>query len=194
MKLCYGCGFFMVGGGLLLLTGCSSVLPTTQVTTKSAFTNYAEVQAAFDRIVPYQTHVGDLKSLGLDPASTAGMKLLTYVEVTKHFMPNPAITKEDLHPAVRDCIDARENGHAYQIDLSDLRSNRYGNTFLDVLGFKRRTHETGWRFNGLILTTNGVVVYKLTSGEPVVSTDLKRVKPLGPLQELDSAALGAISR
>ena len=184
----------MVGGGLLLLTGCSSVLPTAHLTTKSSFTNYAQVQAAFDRIVPYQTHVSDLKPLGLDPDSSANVKVLTYVDVMRHFMPNPAITKDDLHPAVRDCIEARENGHAYQVELSDITSKRYGSAFLDVLGFKRRTRETGWRFNGLILTTNSVVVYKLSSGEPAVSTDQMRVKPFGPLQELDSAVMGAATR
>jgi len=184
----------LAGAGLLVLVGGCSVLPTTRVISKSVFTNYTQVQASFDRIVPYQTHTSELKSLGFDPANSPNVKTLTYVDVMRYFMPNPAITKADLHPSVYECIDAKERGHAYQIELSNIRTKRYGNAFLDIFGFKRRTHETGWRFSGLILTTNGVVVYKLAAGEPVVSTDSERIRPLGPLQELDAVVIGVAGR
>ncbi|HEU5070542.1 MAG TPA: hypothetical protein VFV96_09030 [Verrucomicrobiae bacterium] len=185
----------VVGCGLLVFAvGCSSVLPTTRTTFKSQWTNYADVQAAFDQIVPYQTTTTDLKALGFDPQTTPNIKVLTYVEVIQHFMPNPGITKADLDPAVLACIEARDQGRAYLIELSDIKSKRYGSVLLDIFGFKRRTHVTGWRFNGLILLTDHLVVYKLASGEPDVSTDEQRIKPLGPLQELDAALAGAASR
>jgi len=181
-------GFAAGAGILVFLGGGCSVLPTTETVTRSQFTNYTQVVAAFDAIVPYRTRTTDLKALGLDPTVSPNVKVLTYVQVIQYFMPNPAITKADLHPAVRECIDAQENGHAYLVELSEIRTKRYGSAFLDIFGFKRRTLETGWRFNGLILTTNGLVVYKLSSGEPSIVNNMKRVKPLGPLQELDSAA------
>jgi len=184
-------GLFVGASMMIWAMGCSCILPRTETRTKSQFASYEQVQAAFDAIVPYKTRTADLKVLGLEPSVSPNVKVLTYVEVIQHFMPNPAITKEDLHPAVRECIEAQENGHAYLVDLAEIRTKRYGNAFLDVFGFKRRTHETGWRFNGLILTTNGTVVYKLSSGEPSISNFEKRVKPLGPLQELDSAAASA---
>jgi hypothetical protein len=162
------------------------MLPSTQAVTHSRWTNYNAVVTAFDKILPYQTHVEDLKALGFHPLVSPNVRILTYVEVTQHFMPNPAITKADLNPAVRTCIEAEERGQAYLVELSDIRTRRYGNVLFDVFGFKRRTHESGWRFKGLILTANSVVVYKLASGDPAVSTDQKKVKPLGPLQELDS--------
>lgn len=87
-------------------------------------------------------------------------------------------------------IDAKENWHAYPIELSDIRTKRHGNVVLDILGFKRRTLEAGWRFAGIILTTNATVVYKLTAGEPSILNYRKTVKPLGPLQELDAAVAG----
>lgn len=177
---------------MLLAAGCCSVLPTTESKSQTQFTNFTQVAAAFDAIVPYQTRTDDLKALGLEPSVSPNVKMLTYVQVIQFFMPNPGITKADLHPAVLECIEAQENGHAYLVELSDIRTKRYGSVILDIFGFKRRTVETGWRFSGLILMTDGLVVYKLTSGEPSVSNYQKRVKPLGPLQDLDAAAAGAV--
>lgn len=181
-------------GAVLLLNGCSSVLPSTQSVTRSHFTNYTQVEEAFARIVPNETHTRDLRELGFHPAVSPNVRILTYVEVMQRFMPNPAITKADLAPGVLACIEAHERGHAYEVELSDIKTKRYGNAFLDIFGFKRRTHETGWRFRGLILTTNGIVTYKLAAGEPMVANDSSRIRPLGPLQELDSAASSAATR
>ena len=122
------------------------------------------------------------------------MKILTYVEVAQYFMPNPSITKADLNPAVRDCIQAEERCKGYLLDLSDIQTKRYGSPFWDITGFRRRTHEYGWRIKGLILSTNGVVLYKLSSGDPEISNRRMQYKPLGPLQELDSAVAGAAIR
>ncbi len=71
------------------------------------------------------------------------------------------------------------------MELKDIQSKRHGNLFLDVFGFDRKTHVSGWRFKGLILMEDDLVVYKLSSGEPQISSDEIQVKPLGPLQELD---------
>jgi hypothetical protein len=174
---------------LWLGTGCACLFPRTQTTTESRWSSYADVAAAFDKIFPYQTQTNDLKELGFHPLVSPNVKLLTYVEVMQYFMPNQAITKADLNPSVRACIEAQERGQALVVELSDLRTKRHGNLLLDVLGFKRRTHETGWRFKGVILTTNNTVVYKLSSGDPTISNRQKRIKPLGPLQELDSSVM-----
>jgi hypothetical protein len=171
---------------LCLLTACTSLFPRTQSTVESRWKSYEEVAAAFDQIVPYQTRTEDLKDLGFHPLVSPNVKVLTYVEVMQHFMPNPAITKADLNPAVRACIEAQEHGNAFVVELSDIKSQRHGNLILDIFGFKRRTHESGWRFKGMILTTNHTVVYKLSSGDPAVSTEQKRIKPLGPVQEVES--------
>jgi hypothetical protein len=55
-----------------------------------------------------------------------------------------------------------------------------------VFNFKRNTHVTGWNFKGLIIFRDDVVVYKLISGEPHVDRQDKKVRPLGPFQELDT--------
>jgi len=69
--------------------------------------------------------------------------------------------------------------------LTVTQSKRYGNLFLDIFGYLRKTREPGWNFKALIVLNRGTVVYKLWSGEPQQERYEKKKKPLGPLQELD---------
>jgi len=173
-------------GAMLLTSGCKSLFPSSSNTVASRWQSYSNVASAFNQITPYETDVQDLKALGFDPAVSANVRIMTYVELLPIFMPNSGIQKKDLPGPVRDFIDAHEGGKAYAIDLQNVQSRRYGHLLLDIFDFKRKTHTTGWKFRGLILIENDTVVYKLCSGEPDISTYEKHVRPLGPLQELDS--------
>ncbi|HEY5345406.1 MAG TPA: hypothetical protein VIK62_03580 [Verrucomicrobiae bacterium] len=153
--------------------------------TVSRWKSYNDVESAFQKITPYQTTVTDLRTLGFDPKTSPNVKILTYVDIIQTFMPNPGIHKQDLPDAVRECIEAKEKSRAYLIELEDIRDKRHGNLFLDIFGFDRQTHKSGWRFKGLILINDNLVVYKLASGEPRIANEENKVKPLGPLQELD---------
>jgi hypothetical protein len=175
---------------LFFTPGCAFLLPRSHTVTRSKWSSYAEASAAFDRIVPAQTTTNDLAHLGFHPAENANVRVLTYLDIIQRFMPNQSITKEDLDEAVRACIDAREDSQAWEIDLTDVKSRRYGNALLDVTGFVKKTHETGWQFKGLLLIRDGRVTYKLASGLPQVDRHDKKVRPLGPLQEFD----GILSR
>ena len=173
-------------GAMLLTSGCKSLFPSSTTTVASRWETYSNVSAAFGRIVPYETDAHDLKELGFDPEVSSNVKTMSYVELLPIFMPNSGIQKKDLPAPVRDYIDAHEGGMAYAIDLQNVQSKRYGHLILDVFDFKRKTHTTGWKFRGLILMKNDIVVYKLSSGEPDISTFEKKTRPLGPFQELDS--------
>jgi hypothetical protein len=182
--------FWWAKAGLALvavcsLSGCAFLLPKTQTTIKSGWNSYEEAQGAFDRIVPNDTRTNELNSLGFDPKTNPNVKVLTYLDVIQRFMPNPSIRLEDLDQAVRRCIEARERSLALEVDLNNTKSQRYGNAFLDVTGFVKKTHETGWHFNGLVLILDGQVVYKLASGQPIIDRYDKKVRALGPLQELE---------
>src|SRR5258708_25001404 len=179
----------VVTGAMLLTSGCASfsLFPAKRSTTESRWTNYAQVQAAFDRIQTNRTRVVELKQMGFDPAASPNVKILTYVDLIQRFMPNPGIRIEDLHPAVRACIEGKEHSRAFELILKNDYKKRHGNLFLDILGFKRQTHETGWEFDGLVLMDDGTVVYKLSSGQPLISREDKEIRPLGPLQELEGS-------
>jgi len=72
-----------------------------------------------------------------------------------------------------------------------LKRRRYGNFLADFLNFKRKVDVAGWRFNGVILIRDGIVVYKLTSGQPAIHELEESRNPLGPFQGLgESRMLG----
>ena|SRR5688572_25420692 len=183
----------LLGIGTILLTvGCKSLFSSTESRSESKWKSFEEVETTFAKVVVNYSDTNDLKRLGFHPTSSPNVKILTYVDVINYFMPNPGIRKEDLDPPVRACIDAKNQGHAYLVELRDVKAKRHGNLFLDIFGFKRRTHETGWDFRGLILMTNNTVVYKLSSGQPRISRNDQRTRPLGPLQEVDVSASSAM--
>jgi len=105
--------------------------------------------------------------------------------VMSRFLPNNSIQKADLPASVRECLEAKADCQAYELDLTVTHSKRYGNLFLDIFAFNRKTHETGWNFKALVVLNCGKVVYKLWSGEPNLERYETKKKPLGPLQELD---------
>jgi hypothetical protein len=160
------------------------LFPRTDSVTKSPWTTYQEAQVAFDRIVPQRTTASELKALGFDPDSP-NAKSLTYLDIMQRFMPNQSITKADLDPSVRACVEALEQCRAAEVELSEARSRRFGSLLLDVTGFTRQTHDTGWQFKALVLIRGGMVVYKLAGGQPLIDSVNKRTRPLGPLQEID---------
>ena len=100
-------------------------------------------------------------------------------------IPNQSITKDDLQRDVRNCIEAKDCCRAYELDVNINQGRRYGNLALDVFGFQKKNHITGWTFKGLIIVQDNVVVYKLHSGQPNVDKFEQKTKPLGPFQDLE---------
>src|SRR3989442_3735238 len=129
---------------MLLSVGCRSLFPSKSSTIESQWKSYSEVESAFARIVPYQTDTNGLKTVGFDPVLSPNVKTLTYVDIIQFFMPHPGVQLRDLPDAVRESIEAREQSSACVMDLKTIKSHRYGTLLLDVLGFRRKTHEEGW--------------------------------------------------
>jgi hypothetical protein len=166
-----------------LLAGCAKMLPISKGTADSPWRSFVEAKAAFDAVIPYQTTRQDLVALQFDPYRASNITILNYLDVITRFMPNTAITPDDLDMGVRDCIDAKIDCQAYEIKLYKLRNRRVGNVFLDLFRFKRIAHKSGWNFDALFLLKGDTVVYKIWSGKPVIDETVYRKNPLGPLQE-----------
>ena len=92
---------------------------------------------------------------------------------------------EDLPSPVFGCLNVRDQCGAYEMDPTVTKTKRYGNLFLDMFAFKRKTLETGWNFRALNVIEHDLVVYKLWSGEPNLENYETKRKPLGPFQELE---------
>lgn len=169
-------------------TGCGSLHPSGRSTAKSPWMDFASAKAAFDRVDPGRTTIAELRTLGFDPYTNPNVRILNYLDIQNRFLPNQSVRMESLPAPVRQSLDAKERSVAYELDLNVVNSQRYGNLFLDVFAFNRKTHETGWNFKALILLDNEKVLYKLWSGQPNVDRYEQKKRPLGPLQEINSAA------
>jgi hypothetical protein len=175
---------------LCLLAGCSGLLPKSQQITKSPWQTYREAQQTFDLIVPGKTTAEELKALSLDPETVPNIAILNYSDVLRRFMLNQSVTLSELDHGVQECVRARTVCRGLEINQRLVKKHRNGSFWLDVLGFKRETHTEGFRFNALVLLKDGVVVYKLTGGQPVIQETEQSQNPLGPVQSIGSKLTG----
>ena len=175
---------------LCLLAGCTGLLPKSQQITKSPWQTYREAQQTFDLIVPGKTTAEDLRGLQLDPETVPNIAILNYADVLRRFMANQSVTLADLDHGVQECVRAKSVCRGLEINQSLVKKHRNGSFWLDFLGFRRETHIQGFRFNGLVLLKDGVVVYKLTGGQPVIHESEESANPLGPVQSIGNKLLG----
>jgi hypothetical protein len=177
----------------VFLAGCVSLLPRAKTTIVGPWQSYHEAQQVFDRIIPYQTTLEDLKTLKLDPQSNPNITILNYSDVIRRFIPSPSVSAEDLAPGVRECILAKGACNGYEIVQQFSTRKRYGNFWADFLNFKRKVEVTGWSFSGVILVKDNVVIYTLAGGQPAVFQLEESKNPLGPFQGSGESALrGAV--
>jgi len=173
-----------------LLAGCTSMLPRSKETTASPWQTYREAQQTFDLIVPGKTTVADLRELSLDPQTVPNIAILNYSDVLRRFMLNQSVTLSDLDDGVQECVKAKTVCRGYEINQRLVQKHRNGSFWLDVFGFKRETHTEGFRFNALVLLKDGIVVYKLTGGQPVIQESEHHQNPLGPVQSITNKLTG----
>ena len=174
---------------LAALAGCSSLLPKTTETsgdTKTAWQSYQQAEQSFARIPPRVTTVAQLRAQHLDPRQNANMRIVPRYEIVQLFMVNSSITLDDLDEGVRQCLEAKEACTAWQIDQQAMQKKSTGNAALHMLKVQRETQNAGWRFCGLLLMKDGVVIYKLTGGQPRTLDYAHTEDMLGPLQLIGS--------
>lgn len=168
-----------------VLAGCGGVLlPQIEKTTDSSWKEFEDIHQAFDRIIPGETRTDDLNTMGFDPFQDPNIRIIDYLQITERFLPNQSIRLTDLHPAVRECLQAKAACRGYEVKPQVLHKDRYGNVLLDVFRFRRKTQTTGWSFDGLIVLNGDLVVYKLDSGAPKIRELEDEKNPLGPLQDI----------
>ena len=164
------------------LAGCAALLPDAKVATQQTWSDYASAKAAIDAIVPMKSTRADLSSAGIDPGTNAAVTILNFSDIMQRFSAGAALRQEDLDPGVRQCLTAGKGCTGYSITLKRTSHKRIGNFWLDSFSFYRETDTTGWSFNALILFVDGLVVYTLYGGQPLVHEKEVTRNPLGPLQ------------
>lgn len=176
----------------LLISACSTLLPEGKGEVEGPWQSYAEAEQVFKKIIPHQTSVADLKQLKLDPLSNPNISILNYSDVLRRFVPGASIDTAQLESGVRECLKAFSACSGYEIDHRVIQRKRYGNFLADFLNFKRKVDIVGWRFNAVLLIKDGIVIYKLTGGQPAIHEHEESLNPLGPLQGTGES--GTISR
>lgn len=167
---------------LATTAACSSLLPCTEVLTDSPWQTFEDAQRTFDQIVLHRTTVEELKELKLDPASNPNVSILNYSDILRRFIASPSVDASSLDAGVQECLRAATRCQGYEVDHRVLKRRRYGNFFADIFNFRRKTEVVGWRFNAVLLISDGVVVYKLTGGQPAIHEHEESKNPLGPFQ------------
>ncbi len=174
--------------GAVTLSGCAGVLPRSMETTQSPWDSFTTAKDAFDKIAAGSTTLEGLRKLGFDPDTGTNVRVLSYLDLQQRFMPTQSVTRADLDPSVRACIEQHDACSGLEVKPQVTERRRVGNAFLDVFEFQRETVTTGWSFYALVLLQDDTVVYKTWSGAPNIQSRQKETNPLGPLQDLGGFA------
>jgi hypothetical protein len=171
-----------------LLTGCGNMLPRGSSVSPSSFESFEAAQKALEKVVPYQTTMEEIKALGFDPQANANVTVIPYPEVVTRLAPHPGVPLEALDRGVRDCILAQTQCRAYVFHFGQQSRRREGGFWADFLNVRRTIQVKGWRFEGLVVARNGVVLFRNVAGEPLINYVERQVNPLGPLQPAGESA------
>lgn len=188
---------FAKSAGLLacaVAAGCASLLPTADVATQQAWTDFEQARAAVERIVPHKTTRAELSAAGIDPLRNASITILGLPDVLQRFAVGTAFDTQVLDPGVRECLAAGNACTGYAIFVRRNDRKRIGNFWADTFNFRRETDVTGWSFNALILFGGDTVVYTVHGGQPRIHEKEVTRNPLGPLQSFGEAAGSALAR
>ena len=147
------------------LAGCTALLPSSSAVSPSSFDSFEAAQAALEKTVPYKTTLEELKALGFDPQASANVSIIPYPEVVSRLAPYSGVALDALDPGVRDCILAQTQCKAYVYRFGRVDRQRDGNFFLDFFNIKRDVQMNGWRFEGLVVVRNGIVLFRNSAGE-----------------------------
>ncbi|MGK2905310.1 MAG: hypothetical protein ACSLFH_03075 [Desulfuromonadales bacterium] len=163
---------------MVLLAGCSALLPSSEEETIASWDQFDQAKAAYDKISLGESRA-ELKELGFDVANSPNIAVLNYLDVASKVQ---SIPMAELDTGLQQCLQRREECMAYVLDLRKLKAKRVGNFMADFFNFRRKTDSSGWRFNALLVMINDQVTYKLWSGTPRIELHEEKRNPLGPLQ------------
>lgn len=173
---------------MLVLGACHAhILPQQHELAITSFHTFDQTRTGYDKVVVNQTSIADLKALGFDPDRSANIQQITYLDVVQAFLPRQDMPFSTVPTSVQTCIAAQNRCIGYLVAPKVSDSARTGSIFLDFFNFRRRTEMKGWTASSMFVLLDGVVIYKLWSGEPNIHTISTHVNPLGPAQDLGSA-------
>lgn len=176
------------------LAGCAGMLPRGSADLASQFDSFESARQALESLTPYQSTLADMRAAGYAVDDSTNVTLIPYPQLVAHLSPNQSVPFEALDAGLRDCILARQACRAYLFRFGKEFRRRTGTFLLDFLNFERTTHWTGWRFEGLVVVRDDVVLFRNYGGEPHVDRAERQINPLGPLQQAGEVASSLVRR
>jgi hypothetical protein len=174
--------------GWFALAGCTALLPSSKRDQPTRFDSFEAAALALGQTVPYLTTVPEMKALGFDIEASENVTVVPYPQLIARLAPNAAVPLDALDVGIRDCILARQACRVYVFQFARESRQRDGNFLLDFLNFRRSTAITGWRFEGLLVVSDGLLLFSNYSGEPHTDRTELEVRPLGPFQPAGESA------
>jgi len=165
----------------VIFSGCAALLPHSSSVTNSPWKSYKEVVDAYNTVVPNKSTVTDIKKLGFNIYSTPNLKILSFVDIA---VATSTLKRKEMGSGIGTCLKVRDLCSGYIFEPQVAKSDRFGNFWLDILNFRRKTKESGWKFKATFLIVDSVIVEKFWYGEPLINLDKTVVNPLGPFQEI----------
>lgn len=165
----------------VLFSGCAALLPHSSSVTHSPWKSYKEVVDAYNGVVINKSTVTDIKKCGFNIYSTSNLKILSFVDIAAA---TSTLEMKDLGMGITKCLKVRDQCSGYIFEPQVAKTDRYGNFWLDILNFRRKTRDSGWKFKATFLVVDSVIVEKYWYGEPMINLEKTIVNPLGPFQEI----------
>ena len=171
------------------MSGCASLLPTSETATQAPWRSFDEAMRSFNAITPSKTTTADLTATGLDPFAQDNITILNYTDLIRRFAVPGTNSLADLDAGLGQCIAAKQDCRGYEIEQREMHHDHTGDFWLDNLNFRRVVTTTGWRFTATIVIYRDLVVYKLWSGQPAIREVEDVRNPLGPFQSIGLSGL-----
>lgn len=185
----YGLSMFMAA---CALAGCGQLLPREVRNVPTPFVSFTAAQYSIEKVVPFETTIGQLRELGFDVRSSANVTVIPYPDLVNRLAPNPSVPFNELDLGIRECILSRSACEAFEFQIGQERRQRDGGFWADFFNFKRHTTVNGWHFQALVVVRDGVVLFRNYGGEARIVRTEERRNPLGPLQPSGEGALGSL--
>ncbi|MBF0622257.1 MAG: hypothetical protein HQL54_10075 [Magnetococcales bacterium] len=173
---------------VLVLGGCTSLLPSERTVLVSRWKSFSSIQkdffkigTGFEKNGPPATTEAELVRLGFHPSVSSNVRVLNFLELKDYFSFRTD-RAQAYDSAIRYCLSAGNHCKGISLKVSNIKNRRAGNVLLDLFNFQRHKIKSGWQFNAMILLKDGLVVYKQWHGLPRINREENKVNPLGPLQ------------
>lgn len=173
----------------LAFVGCAGIglWPYQTEISNANFRSYDAVQTAYEAITPGLTRQSDLGALGFDAGNSPNVKVLSFLGVMERFMPRDSIKFDELDPAVKACIEARDSCSAYVFRPQQHDEARDASWLFDSFASDQMAGRAGWSAEVVLLIQRGRVAYKFMPGQPRMDGNI--AQPIDSVQDFGSAAV-----